>query len=165
MNLTELMREDLIVTDLYGPSKESVLQALIDHLVDVGALENGEDVLRLLVDRENLMTTGVRTGFAIPHAFSDQAPHSLVAFGRIPEGVDWKALDQKPVHFVFLLLGPPQAKGLHLRLLARVSRLLSSKVFVHRLEQARTPSQILRAIEASELDLALCGDSEAQGAR
>ena len=163
MNLTELMREDLICTDLVETSKETILQALVDQLVDRGEVENGDEVLHLLMEREQLMTTGVRTDFAIPHAFSEHARHSVVVLGYVRAGVDWQSLDQQPVHYVFLLLGRPHSEGSHLRLLARLSRLLSSAAFVHRLAQAQTPGEILEVVAASEAELAL--DRRASGAQ
>lgn len=155
MNLTELMRDDLILVDLTESSKETVLRTLVYHLADHGEVENADEVVRLLVERENLMTTGVRTGFAIPHAFSEHVHRSVVALGHLPKGVDWNALDERPVHYVFLLLGRPDSEGAHLRLLARLSRLLTSKAFVHRLGGAQTPKQLLEAIQTSEAELAL----------
>lgn len=163
MNLSDLMREDLICTDLSEGTKESVLQALVDHLVDRGEVDNGDEVLRLLIERERLMTTGVRTDFAVPHAFSEHVRRSVVALGYVPAGVDWQSLDQKPVHYVFLMLGPPEAKGIHLRLLARISRLLSSAEFVHRLSRAKTAAEMLRAVATSEAEMAL--DRHASGQR
>ena len=166
MNLAELMREDLICTDLVETSKETVLQALVDHLVDRGEVENGDEVVRLLMEREQLMTTGVRTDFAIPHAFSEHVHRSVVALGYVRAGVDWQSLDQQPVRYVFLLLGPPQSKGSHLRLLARLSRLLSSPAFVHHLAQAKSPGEMLEAVTAGEAELALDQRaSDAQGGR
>jgi fructose-specific phosphotransferase system IIA component len=150
MNLSELMREDLICTDISETTKEGVLRALLDQLVDRGVIESGDEALRLLLEREALMTTGVRTGFAIPHAFPAQVAHSIVALGHVPAGVDWQSLDQEPVVYVFLILGPPQAAGAHLRLLARLSRLLTNASFVHRLSQARTPAEMLHAVAVSE---------------
>lgn len=157
MNLAELMSEDLICVDLSEDSKSSVLQALVDTLVDRGEVENGEEVLSLLLEREELMTTGVQTGFAIPHAFSKNVRRSVVALGCVPAGVDWQSLDQKPVQYVFLMLGPPESQGVHLRLLARVSRLLTNKVFVHRLTNAKSPEEIYQAIRETEAELALDG--------
>jgi len=161
MNLADLMREDLICTDLDESTKEGVLQALVSHLVDRGEVEGGDEVLRLLLEREKLMTTGVRTGFAIPHAFSREVRGSLIALGYVPKGVDWQSLDKQPVHYVFLLLGPPDAQAVHLRLLARLSRLLSSETFILRLKQAKTPAEMLESIAESEADLRL--DSPTRG--
>jgi len=150
MNLSELMREDLICTDIAETTKEGVLRALVDQLVDHGVVEDGEAVLRMLLEREQLMTTGVRTGFAIPHVFPEQVAHSVVALGYVPAGVDWQSLDQEPVQYVFLILGPPKAAGAHLRLLARLSRLLMNARFIHRLSHARTPAEMLQAVAVSE---------------
>jgi PTS system nitrogen regulatory IIA component len=164
MKLAELMREDLICTDLSEQSKESVLQALVDQLVDQGEVDNGDEVLRLLLERERLMTTGVRSGFAVPHAFSEHVRRSVVTLGYVADGVDWEALDKKPVRYVFLMLGPPASAGSHLRLLARLSRLLSSQVFVHRLTEAKTPVEMLAVIKKTEAELALDRGKSGAGA-
>jgi fructose-specific phosphotransferase system IIA component len=150
MKVSELMREDLICTDLSETTKEGVLRALVDHLVDRGVIENGDEVLRLLLEREQLMTTGVRTGFAIPHVFPERLGHTVVALGYVAAGVDWQALDQEPVRYVFLILGSPQAAAAHLRLLARLSRLLTNADFIHRLDQSKTPAEMLQAVTISE---------------
>jgi fructose-specific phosphotransferase system IIA component len=165
MNLADLMSEERILTDLSDTAKRGVLQALVDQLVDLGDVENGDQVVDLLLEREELMTTGVQTGFAIPHAFSENVLRPLVALAHVPGGVDWQSLDQKPVRYVFLLLGPPAAQGIHLRLLARVSRLLTNKVFVHRLREAKTAQEILGAIRKTETELALDGVARQGGAQ
>jgi len=153
MKLVDLMRENLICEDLTETSKETVLQALVDHLVDRGEIEDGDEILGLLMEREQMMTTGVRTGFAIPHAFSDQVQDSIVALGRVPKGINWQSLDQEPVHYVFLILGPPQSAGTHLRLLAQLSRVLSNPNLPQRLERAQTPAELLQAVALTESEV------------
>jgi mannitol/fructose-specific phosphotransferase system IIA component (Ntr-type) len=108
---------------------------------------------RLLMDREELMTTGVRRGFAFPHAFDPRVKESFLSLGVVPEGLDYASLDGQPVQFIFMLLGPPGNQAVHLRILARVSRLTSQSDVFHLLSEATDPQALIEVIRDSEQQL------------
>jgi mannitol/fructose-specific phosphotransferase system IIA component (Ntr-type) len=125
IRLEQMLHPSRIYIDLAGPDKASVLRALTERLVQAGAIPDGAAALDLLLQREALMTTAVKPGFAFPHAFSPLFACSFLTLGVVPAGVDFQAMDGRPVHYIFLLLGPPADHTIHLRVLARISRLTS----------------------------------------
>ena len=96
------------------------------------------------------MTTGVGKGVALPHAFSTSSPETVIAYMRVAEGVDFDAVDEKPVRHVFCILGPPTAQGRHLKILARLARLLNQDAFIEALDQASSPDQLLACFQTHE---------------
>lgn len=105
MRLRDLFSPDAVTLDLAAASKEAVLERMVTLLaVD----ERSADTLRkMLQRREQLGSTGVGRGIAIPHCRSLVIPHLRMAYGRIPAGVAYDAIDGKPVHHVFLIVAPP----------------------------------------------------------
>jgi mannitol/fructose-specific phosphotransferase system IIA component (Ntr-type) len=128
---------------------------MVNHLSARGYIGDAKKIVRLLLDREKLMSTGIKRGFAIPHAFTAQLEKSIMMVGVSRRGVDFQALDDEPVFFVFLLLGPPDDQGLHMCLLARLSRLMNQDSFYGRLETAAVPREILDVIAAEEKKIPL----------
>ncbi len=127
MKISEILKSDFIIADLSGKDKTSVLQELIDFLDKKGTIINTAALHEALIDREKLGSTGIGENVAIPHAKSDEVDHILTLFARSREGVDFDSLDQKPVHFVCLVIAPANSTGHHLKALARISRLLKSQ--------------------------------------
>lgn len=124
MKISELLNAGAIVENLRGPGKNEVLAELTEALVRV---ENGldrEEVIRVLQERERLGSTGIGDGVAIPHGKLKNTDRLLVSFGRSRAGVDFDSMDGKPAHLFFLLLAPEESVGIHLKTLARISKLL-----------------------------------------
>lgn len=114
-----------VFLDLAPAPKAELLAEFARRLAGAGELtENPADIARALVKREDIVSTGVRTGFAFPHAFAESLESLSLSIGRAPEGVDFQSLDGEPVEFVLLLLGPPSPR--HLRVLARLSRIVGA---------------------------------------
>src|SRR5437870_12672671 len=105
MELRDFFSEDAIKLELEGNTKDEILKELIDLL---GLDDKSEGMLfKMLKRRENLGSTGIGRGIAIPHCRSLVVNKLRVAFGRKKPGVDFKAIDEKPVHFFFLIIAPP----------------------------------------------------------
>jgi len=118
------------MADLTGGSKEELLRALAERASQHSAVSCGADqILSALLNRERLGSTGVGEGVAIPHAKIPGMTELVACVGRVPGGVPFDAIDQKPVRLVFLLLVPENSAGAHLKALARVSRLLKDADF------------------------------------
>jgi len=125
MRLSDIITKDRILVDREGalPSKAEALRALAGLLGGaVSAPE--EEVLALLLEREQLQSTGIGDGVAIPHSALEHAEAQAGALLLFPKGIDFDAIDGQPVHIVFGVVGPKRATGEHLRTLARISRLL-----------------------------------------
>jgi len=142
MNICDFLTEDRILAALTAPAKDGAIAALA-ALVAQSEPQIDRLVLdRALRDREQQASTAVGEGVAVPHARFEGLTQSVAAFARSAEGIDFGSLDGKPTHFVFLLVSPAEAPGPHLKILARVSRLLTDPQFRARSMQAADPAEL-----------------------
>ena len=129
MRLGEYLRKDFLIDELKAVDKPEVLAELVAPVAEAFPEVNPEKALRVLLDRENLGTTGIGDGVAIPHGKMDSLKEIVITAGRSRGGVDFEALDHKPCRIFFLVLAPEHVAGMHLRILAQISRLLSDEGF------------------------------------
>lgn len=150
MMLADVLREENIITDLRSRDKEEVLGEMVDDISPmVGHIER-ERILKALLDREKLGTTGIGHGVAIPHGKIKGLPELKVFFGRSRKGVNYSSMDNLPVHLVFLILAPENSAAAHLKVLASISHLLKSQDFRIKLMDAVDRSDIYRIITEAE---------------
>ncbi|MFN8628050.1 MAG: PTS sugar transporter subunit IIA [Candidatus Binatia bacterium] len=133
MKITDILPESLVIPALQGATKEAVLRELAAHLADIHPEVSAERLVEVLWERERLGSTAIGDGIAIPHGKLRGLQGVLAAFGRHPQGVDFESLDGNPTKLFFLLVAPEDSVGLHLKALARVSRLLKEQDFRNRL--------------------------------
>ena len=119
---------------------------MVDAATACGAIPDAPDALRRLLERERTMSTGMGGGVAVPHAKTDKVRNLVVAMARVSDGVDFKAIDGKPVYLVFLLLGPPDSTRQHVDLLARIAYLVKAPGVIDAMRSAVTPAQILEIL-------------------
>jgi mannitol/fructose-specific phosphotransferase system IIA component (Ntr-type) len=150
IRIEEILQPSRVLMGLQGANKWEVLREMTDRLAAMQFIRDSEEIYRLLVERESLMTTGVKRGFAFPHAFSTQFDQSFLTLGVIPGGVDYESLDHYPVEFIFLLLGPPNHQTVHLRILARVSRLMGQADMLEMLRSAKTVEAVMEVLNDTE---------------
>jgi len=150
MKLAELLQEKNIKIPLEGTDKRSVIEELVDILIDSNDVSNRKMILDAIFKREELMSTGIGNGIAIPHGKSKGVKELVISFGLSPEGVDFDSLDGQPVHICFLLIAPENVSGPHVKALARISRLLQNPDFREALLKCRTPSEVLKVIAEEE---------------
>jgi|Deesub1362B_J571_1020462.scaffolds.fasta_scaffold05652_4 fructose-specific phosphotransferase system IIA component len=150
MRLVDLLSENVIKVPLERTDKVGVIEELIDLLEKSGKVKDKESVLKAVLEREKVMSTGVGDGVAIPHGKADGVEDVVAAFGISHKDIDFQSIDEKPVRLVFLLVAPPNATGPHLKALSRVSRLLNKKEFRDRLLRAKTPAEVLELIQEEE---------------
>ena len=129
MKLAEYLDKDLIISDLSARTKKEVLAELVSQLQGKFPGVDPERVAQVLLDREMLGTTGIGDGIAIPHGKLDSLDQVMVIVGRSREGVDFASLDHKPATIFFTVLAPSSVVGLHLKILATISRLLKDNAF------------------------------------
>jgi nitrogen PTS system EIIA component len=127
MKISEILKENFIIADLSSRDKQGVLTELAKFLEEKNAIKNKDTLFTSLMERESLGSTGIGENVAIPHAKSEETENIITLFGRSLQGIDFDSLDQKPVHFVCLLIAPSNSTGLHLKALARISRLFKSQ--------------------------------------
>ncbi|MEA1997658.1 MAG: PTS sugar transporter subunit IIA [Gemmatimonadota bacterium] len=137
---------DTVDSSLDVKDKKELLARLVEMLHRSGRITDPSALLKSLLDREKIMTTGIGRGIAVPHAVSPEIEEEIIALGRIPQGADFDSLDQSPVYFVFLLLGPEKAGDNHLKTLARISRLIQHTNFIEAIKKAETTEEILKIL-------------------
>lgn len=135
-----------VIIPLAAVDKRGVLAEFASCLAGRHAGIFAEELLRLLLERETLGSTGIGDGIAIPHCKSPLLETPVLLFGRSETGVDFSAVDGRPVHLFFLLVVPEGAAGLHLKLLARISRLLKEPSVRSRLMTASTSGEIISIV-------------------
>ena len=151
MRLSDIITKERILVDRESalPNKAQALRALAGLLGGaVSAPE--EEVLALLLEREQLQSTGIGDGVAIPHSALEHAEGQAGALLLFPKGIDFDAIDGQPVHIVFGVVGPKRATGEHLRTLARISRLLRDESTRKQLANAESPKFAFDLIESHD---------------
>jgi len=136
LRLTEILRESSVISDIKGKTKKEILAELAEQLKAAGLIQDIEPVVRIIMEREALGSTGIGDGVAIPHGKMKGSGSVLVAFGRSREGVDFDAADGEPVHLFFLVLAPEDSASLHLKVLSRISKILRDPSFRKKLLKA-----------------------------
>jgi len=140
------MDVELVDLDLPAGGTEAVLRCMVERMHAAGVIGNREDALGRLVEREKVMSTGIGGGIAIPHARTPEVTRTVVALGRSVQGVEFNAIDGKPVEVVFLILGPPDSSAEHVKVLARIARLVKQPEFNAAVLQAETAEVIMQAV-------------------
>lgn len=127
MKITDILPEDAVVVDLKANDKQGVIEEMSELMARSAGLSNEEELARVLLEREALGSTGIGFNIAIPHAKVQEINGIIAAFGRSKKGVDFSAVDGKPVNLFFVLISGLNSAGTHLKALARISRLLKSE--------------------------------------
>jgi len=142
MKITELMGIDFIVPALSSKKKKGVLKEMVDCIARKEPDIDEKELLRVLLEREELGSTGIGDGIAIPHGKVKKIKGLIVAFGRSLPGIDFQSMDGNLTHIVFLLIAPENSAGVHLKALARISRLLKDSGFRKNLMEANSSQEI-----------------------
>ena len=150
MKLTDLLQQDQIIPELKSRAKRAVMEELCQCLIDGRPELDLKSLMEVLLERERLGSTGIGDGIAIPHGKLPNLDQLLLAFGRSRDGVDFDSLDGKPAHLFFLVVAPEDSAGIHLKALARISRLLKSNVVRTELMEARDAQEIYQIIQAQD---------------
>jgi PTS system nitrogen regulatory IIA component len=146
LRLGDYLREDLVLWDLPCLDKPSFLKDLVARVVAVLPTLGEQELLDRLLEREAQQSTGIGDGLALPHAIVHGLERTALVVGRCREGLDFDALDSQPVDLLFLLLSPEDAKDEHLRLLARLARIVSPEETLVKLRKAEGPGGLYRML-------------------
>ena len=146
MKITDILDEASIIQDLRSTGKKGILEELSNVLVQGGKLPDRDKVVEVLLEREKLGSTGIGDGIAIPHGKMKGIKELVTSFGRSIKGVNFESIDNKPTHLFFLLVAPENSAGIHLKALARISRLLKDPSFRNRLMEARDRQDLFEII-------------------
>lgn len=150
MKICDILKEDKIIANFTGKNKEEVINQLIDLFEGDERVKDLEKVRTAVLEREKIMSTGVGNGFAIPHGKTEGVNEIIAGFARIPDPIDFQALDDQPVNLVFLLVGKENLVGPHIKLLSRISRMMNKEQFRNDLINADSAARIYEIFQNEE---------------
>ncbi len=149
MTLMEILSGHSVIVGLKGSEKREILEEIVEA-VDESKISDRDKVLDAVLQREEIMSTGIGHGIAIPHGKSEHVTELGGVLGIKKQGVDFDSLDGKPAHIFFLLVSPMDVSGPHIKALARISRLLKGEDFRQRLIDAQDSEEAIACIEEEE---------------
>lgn len=147
MKISDILDKDSIVVNLISKDKKGVLEELAASISKRTGTET-KDVVKVLLEREQLGSTGIGGGIGIPHGKLASINSIVLGFGISREGVDFDSLDNKPVHVFCLLMTPINSTGIHLSVLAQISRILKQSDFKANLLKAESSEEIEQLIHS-----------------
>ena len=150
LKITDILDRQAVVLDLDVHDKEEALQRLIDVLAASGNVSDVEQLRRVIIEREKLMSTGIGHGVALPHGKTSVVETSLAALATLRTPIDFDSLDDKPVSIIIMLVGTESNVGVHLRLLSRISRMVGSDAFRSSLLGAKSVDDVLALLAGYE---------------
>jgi PTS system nitrogen regulatory IIA component len=151
MKILEVLHKETIITDLKSTDKKEVLEELAAPVAKMTGVDR-EKLVRILMEREKLGSTGIDGGIGIPHGKLKGLDSPVIGFGLSKKGVNFESMDGRPTHIFFLLCTPENSTGLHLKLLARISRLLKNEGFKKKLKAIKTKEEVISIIEPDDED-------------
>lgn len=149
MKILDVLLKEAILSDLKANDKKGVLEELVTPVARIAGI-NHDYLVKVLMERERLGSTGIGEGIGIPHGKVKDLESLVLGFGLSKKGVDFDSMDGQPAHIFFLLLTPENSTGLHLKLLARISRILKNDPFKQKLLRATNRDEIYSIIKEEE---------------
>lgn len=146
MKLSEMIKEKNIILELKAKDKKGVLEELAGVIARQEPSVDKEALVRVLLEREQLGTTGIGDGVAIPHGKLNGIEHPVISFGRSSKGLDFESMDGQPTFIFFLLVAPDNSSGVHLQVLAKIAKMLKSRAFRNKLMEADSTEAIYQTI-------------------
>ena len=152
MKFSDFINTKAICAELKAQTKEEVIEELVQSLLDSGQIQadQREDIVASIMKREELGSTGIGRGVAVPHTKHPSVEQLVGTVGVSVNGVDFDSLDGERVQLFFLLISPPERPGDHLRALENISRQLRDETFCRFLKQSRSPSYIKQLLQESD---------------
>ncbi len=152
MKFSDFISTKAIRADLASESKETVIRELVQSLLDAGDIsaEEQEDIIAAIMKREELGSTGIGRGVAVPHTKHPSVDKLVGTVGISVDGVDFNSLDGEKVQLFFLLVSPPERPGDHLRALENISRQLRDDAFCRFLKQSKTSDDIQQLLNEAD---------------
>jgi PTS system nitrogen regulatory IIA component len=152
MKLSELTDEDFILPDLKAKDKKGVLEELVEALVKREPSIDKKALVKVLLERERLGSTGIGDGVAIPHGKFYGLTHPIISFGRSRKGLDFESMDGEPVFLFFLLVAPENSASIHLKALAKIAKILKNSAFRKVLMEAPGKKELYQTITQNDED-------------
>jgi len=146
MNLKKLLSEDTIIFNLKGTTKEEIIREMVDLLVERGRIKDRDEALRVVLEREQKMSTGMQHGIAIPHGKTDTVDKLVTAMALKKEGVDFGSMDGKPSTIFIMTISSISRTGPHIQFLSEISQVLNDPDKRERILQSQNAAQILEVL-------------------
>jgi len=152
MKLTDFVIREAILPNLNVKSKEAAIRSMVESLATAKHLnaDDAEGVIAAILKREELGSTGIGNGVAVPHTKHPSVDHLVATVALAPEGVDFASLDGEDVFILFLLVSPPDRPGDHLRALENISRHLRNHNFCNFLRQSKTATAVIELLDEAD---------------
>lgn len=146
MKLSDILDLNNIITAIKAGNKNSVIEELVEVMVENNSSLKKDELIKVLLERERLGSTGIGDGIAIPHGKFPGISEPIIAFGRSEKGLDFDTMDGQPAHLFFLLVAPEDSASIHLKALARIAKILKNDAFRKQLMEASTREEIYQVI-------------------
>jgi PTS system fructose-specific IIC component len=150
LKISEYLKPEAIIMEIRAKEKIAAINELVAHMVENKLVGSGDEFIKALAKRENLESTGIGDGIAIPHARTNAVKDLILAFARSPKGIDFSSVDGKPSYIIFLIASPEGKKSEYILALAKLSRLLRKNVVRELLRSAKEPKEIMDIIKKNE---------------
>ncbi|RMF45233.1 MAG: PTS sugar transporter subunit IIA [Planctomycetota bacterium] len=152
MKFSDFVSQKSIRCELTSTDKEGVIAELVDALLEAGDIkaDDRDDIIKAIMKREELGSTGIGRGIAVPHTKHPSVEKLVGTVGVSVDGIDFDSLDGEKVQLFFLLVSPPDRPGDHLRALENISRQLRDDTFCRFLKQSKTVEDIVQLLEEAD---------------
>ena len=153
MQLSDIINKNNIIPALKAKDKKGALEELAESMARQEPSVEKNSLVKILMEREQLGTTGIGDGVAIPHGKLNNIDRPLVSFGRSRDGLDFDSMDGQPSYLFFLLVAPDNSSGVHLQILAKIAKLLKNSAFRKELMDAAGREELYQTIIRTEEDI------------
>ena len=150
MKIMDFLCPDAISLNFEAQDKKTAITEMVELLAECKKIKKPAEVIETVLEREKLGSTGIGQGVAIPHGKTDSVADQVGALAISQKGVEFNSLDGEPVYIIFLLVGPVEVAGQHLKALSRISRLFKDKFFRQALRDAKTKDDVIKIIEQED---------------
>jgi PTS system nitrogen regulatory IIA component len=150
MKIMDFLSQDAIIVDLKATDKKSAIVELVEVLKNTKKIKSIDDIISIVLERERLGSTGIGQGVALPHGKTDLLQEPIGVLGISCKGIEFNSLDGEPVHIIFLLAGPVEVAGQHLKALSKISRLFKDKFLRQAIKEAKTTQEVVKLIQQED---------------
>jgi len=152
MKFSDFVNSKAIKPSLTAGDKEGVIRELVAGLVETGQLDGGEleSIVAAILNREELGSTGIGRGIAVPHTKHPSVGKPIGTVGISHDGIEFQSLDGEPVQLFFMLISPPEQRNEHVKALGNIAKQLADETFCRFLKQAKTAKDIQQVLEEAD---------------
>ncbi len=150
MDISDILNDALVNINLKGDNKNEIINELCDNIVSYWNIDDKKDFINKILEREEIKSTGIGRGVALPHARTDAVKGVVISFGRKVEGIDYDSLDGKPAQLFFMIASSSDSSNDYIKVLSNLSKLLRMDEFREELLNARDKSEIINIIRKYE---------------